>query len=161
VTRSEAMPHSAGSGMGTWRWRNVPLPEPLLGGLGGGIVLHVVERWRLVPAPWIGHAVGWPLVLAGSVLAIRAVTAAGSVDLEEPDRVVVAGPYEHTRNPMYVAWALVSVGVSFLVNTAWPLVLLPVALAVIHVSVLHEERELDRRFGAEYREYRNRTRRYL
>jgi hypothetical protein len=81
VARSTAVPHSDTSGMGTWRWRNVPLPEPLLGGLGAGIVLHVVERWRFVPAAWIGQAIGWPLVLAGSVLAIRAVTAAWSVDL--------------------------------------------------------------------------------
>ena len=64
-------------------------------------------------------------------------------------------------NPRYVAWTLAYVGVSFLVNTAWPLVLLPGVPALIHVSVLHEERELDHRFGAEYRQYRTRARRYL
>jgi protein-S-isoprenylcysteine O-methyltransferase Ste14 len=147
--------------MAAWRWRNVPLPEPYLGGLGAGILLHVFVPWRLVPTEWIGHAVGWPLVLAGGALALWAVTAAGVVDLEEPDRIVVAGPFTRSRNPMYVAWGLVYVGVSFLVHTAWPLVVLPAALALTHVTVLREEHELERRFGAEYRDYRSRTRRYL
>jgi protein-S-isoprenylcysteine O-methyltransferase Ste14 len=147
--------------MAAWRWRNVPLPEPYLGGLAAGILAHVFVPWRLVPVAWIGHAVGWPLVLAGGALALWAVTAAGVVDLEEPDRIVVAGPFTRSRNPMYVAWGLVYVGVSFLVHTAWPLVVLPAALALTHVTVLREEHELERRFGAKYRDYRSRTRRYL
>jgi protein-S-isoprenylcysteine O-methyltransferase Ste14 len=150
-----------GGRMAVSRWRNVPLPEPYLGVLGAGILLQVLVWWRLVPTPWIGHVAGWPMVLAGGALALRAVRAAGAVDLEEPDRIVVAGPYARIRNPMYVAWGLAYVGVSFLVNSAWPLVMLPVALALIHLSVLREERELDRRFGAEYWDYQRRTRRYL
>ena len=62
---------------------------------------------------------------------------------------------------MYAAWGLIYVGVSFLVDSAWPLAMLPAALALIHVSVLREERELGRRLGDEYRDYRSRTRRYL
>jgi protein-S-isoprenylcysteine O-methyltransferase Ste14 len=46
-------------------------------------------------------------------------------------------------------------------GTAWPLLLLPVVLVVTQVVVLREERSLERRFGAAYRNYKMSVRRYL
>jgi protein-S-isoprenylcysteine O-methyltransferase Ste14 len=44
----------------------------------------------------------------------------------------------------------------------WPLILLPAALAVLAKGVIErEERYLDRRFGAVYREYLERVPRWL
>jgi protein-S-isoprenylcysteine O-methyltransferase Ste14 len=62
---------------------------------------------------------------------------------------------------MYVAWTLIYVGVAFVVNTTWPLVLLPAVLLLTHRTVLREEGDQERRFGAEYRDYKDRVRRYL
>jgi protein-S-isoprenylcysteine O-methyltransferase Ste14 len=46
-------------------------------------------------------------------------------------------------------------------GTAWPLLLLPVVLAVTQVVVMREERSLERRFGDAYRTYTASVRRYL
>jgi protein-S-isoprenylcysteine O-methyltransferase Ste14 len=144
-----------------WRWGNIPLPEAHLVGLGAGILLQVLAPWRLPWPAWIGHACGWPLILAGLWLAAWAVRAAADVDLERPNQLVHRGPYTFSRNPMYLASTLVYVGIALVANAAWPLLLLPVVLLVTHVVILREERSLQRRFGAGYRSYTTSVRRYL
>jgi protein-S-isoprenylcysteine O-methyltransferase Ste14 len=148
--------------MTSWRWRNVPLPEAHLIGLGAGILAHLLFPWRLLPTAWVGQVVGWPLLVAGAALAVWAVRSAGDVNLERPHRLVVTGPYRFSRNPMYVAWTLGYVGLGFLFNTAWPLLVLPAVLVVTHQwGIRREERELEARFGDEYLGYEARVRRYV
>ncbi len=70
------------------------------------------------PEWWIGHAVGWPLVVAGVLLmewSKRTMHRAG-VDPNpyEPTTAIVAtGPYAVSRNPMYVFATVVYVGIAF------------------------------------------------
>jgi protein-S-isoprenylcysteine O-methyltransferase Ste14 len=62
---------------------------------------------------------------------------------------------------MYLAWTFGYVGAGLVAGTAWPLLLLPVVLAVTQVVVMREERSLERRFGDAYRTYTASVRRYL
>jgi protein-S-isoprenylcysteine O-methyltransferase Ste14 len=144
-----------------WRWANVPLPEAHLVGLGAGFLIQLLAPGTLPWPFWAGHAFGWPLILAGLWLAAWAVRAAADVDLERPNQLVRRGPYAFSRNPMYVAWTLVYVGIALVANAAWPLLLLPVALLVTHRGVVREERFLERQFGPAYRTYQTSVRRYL
>jgi protein-S-isoprenylcysteine O-methyltransferase Ste14 len=144
-----------------WRWRNIPIPEAHLVGLGTGILLQVVTPWRPPWPAWIGHGCGWSLLLAGLAFGTWAVRTAAAVDLERPGQLVDSGPYAHSRNPMYVAWTLGYVGVALVAGTAWPLLLLPVVLVVTHIVVRREERSLERRFGDAYSSYKTSVRRYL
>jgi protein-S-isoprenylcysteine O-methyltransferase Ste14 len=147
--------------MRVWRWRNVPVPEPHLGGLALGILLQIIRRWRLLPAVWLGHAIGWPMLVAGVSLICWSVMAAGDVDVDHPDRLLVGGPYSVSRNPMYIAWTLVYAGLTFVLNTAWPIALLPLVLLLMHLTILREEAVLVARFGDGYLGYKRRVRRYL
>jgi protein-S-isoprenylcysteine O-methyltransferase Ste14 len=145
----------------TWRWRNTPLPEPHLVGLGVGIVLNVITSWRPAWPAWSRHGLGWPLILAGLLLAAWSVRAAADVDMERPDQLVRRGPYAFSRNPMYLAWMLVYLGIALLLQIAWLLLLLPVVLLWTHLVVVGEERRLEGRFGTAYRGYKRSVRRYL
>jgi protein-S-isoprenylcysteine O-methyltransferase Ste14 len=147
--------------MPAWQWRNVPLPEPHLGGLVIGTLLQVVVPWPLAHGHWGAPVTGGLLMLAGLSLATWAVTTAATVNLAQPHRIIRSGPYGRSRNPMYVAWTLVYLGVALIANTAWPLVLLPAVLLWTHAVVLREERHLESHFGAEYRQYRSSVRRYI
>src|SRR5260370_12412718 len=88
--------------------------------------------------------VGWALValallLSGSAafLMFRAGT---TPNPRRPTTALVAhGPYRFTRNPMYLALALLYLGLSLLVNSAWPLVLFPVALMLVERCVIVPE----------------------
>ena len=76
--------------------------------------------------------------------------------------IVESGPYRFTRNPMYVAMACAYLGLSLLLNNVWALVLLPLVLVVVDLAVIRrEERYLTAKFGAPYREYCARVRRWL
>jgi protein-S-isoprenylcysteine O-methyltransferase Ste14 len=74
----------------------------------------------------------------------------------------IEGPYTMTRNPMYVAFALVYLGITFVVNAFWPLLFLPEALVFTYLfAIKREETYLAREFGDAYTEYCARVRRWL
>ena len=76
--------------------------------------------------------------------------------------IIQSGPFRISRNPVYLADTLCYVGVAILLNTAWPLLFLPVVLLVMHRGViLREERYLEQKFGDEYNSYKMRVRRWL
>jgi protein-S-isoprenylcysteine O-methyltransferase Ste14 len=76
--------------------------------------------------------------------------------------LATGGPYHFTRNPMYVGMALLYIGLALVLNTAWPLVFLPLVLLIIDAAVIRrEERYLISAFGEEYRAYCSRVRRWL
>ena len=81
---------------------------------------------------------------------------------EPTTALVTDGPFRLTRNPAYLANALMFAGIALLANAPWAVLPLPVVLAVIQRGVIErEERYLERRFGQEYRRFRARTRRWI
>lgn len=58
-----------------------------------------------------------------------------------------------SRNPIYVAWTLIYLGVALVLNTAWLLLLVPLLAALIHREAQREEERLEEAFGSEYRAY--------
>ncbi|MBL8699055.1 MAG: isoprenylcysteine carboxylmethyltransferase family protein [Alphaproteobacteria bacterium] len=76
--------------------------------------------------------------------------------------LVTSGPYRWSRNPIYVALILVYAAATVALDTAWPLVLLPVVVAALHHLVIRrEERLLAGLFGEAYRDYAARVRRWF
>lgn len=77
------------------------------------------------------------------------------------DRLVTTGIYRYSRNPQLVGWALILLGVA-LINKSGAALLLATMFCVsclIYVPV--EERFMERRHGAGYREYKRTVPRYL
>jgi len=133
-----------------------------------GYVAHRVVPLRLWgDPPPVARLVGWALVAAGVLLAASAVVLfrrAGTTP--NPTRpttaLVLHGPYRFTRNPMYVGLSLCYLGAALLVNSIWPLLLFPALIVLVQRWVIApEEAYLERKFGAEYRAYRARVRRWL
>lgn len=125
----------------------------------------------LAPAPLLpGGPIWWaglPLLGLGISLgasAIAAMRRSGTpVDPYEPSAAVVTGgPYRYTRNPIYLGLVLIYLGVAALLNSIWPLVMLPVVLVLIDRFVIaREERYLERKFGGDYLHYKSSVRRWL
>jgi len=77
-------------------------------------------------------------------------------------RLVTRGPYRLTRNPMYVGVTLTYLGVAALRAVLWPVLLLPIPLAILNYVVIPQEESLLRAtFGAAYEQYCARVRRWL
>lgn len=148
--------------MSSFRWSNIPIPEGHVIPLVAGIALDTWLPLRIIHLPWLKHLLGWPLVLLGGFIALWAAMDFKAMDFSQPTAVIDSGPYQVSRNPMYVAWTMLYLGLALLVNTWWLLIFLPAVLAFTHSIVVHrEERELEQKFGEEYREYQDRVRRYL
>lgn len=133
----------------TWetRLRNIPLPEPILLGIGCGVAAHRLCPWRL-PGPEVARrAVGLLLIGVGGTLTVWSWWATRRVDLGHPRRLVTAGPYAISRNPMYVGWGLVHLGVAMNVGSVWILGTIAPAAVMLHRQVLREERQLHGLFG--------------
>ena len=81
---------------------------------------------------------------------------------ETSSRLVTSGIYRHTRNPMYLGMAVVLLGWAAWLGSAWSLLGIAMFAAYItRFQILPEETALQRIFGAEFDEYRERVRRWL
>ena len=83
------------------------------------------------------------------------------IDRDHPDRLITTGFFAFSRNPIYVAFAIILIG-QFLIFSNWILLLyLGAAVWLFHRQVLREEEYLQSHYGPEYSEYCNRVRRYF
>jgi protein-S-isoprenylcysteine O-methyltransferase Ste14 len=80
----------------------------------------------------------------------------------EPLAFVTAGPFEFTRNPMYLGMLLSLVGWLLRLGSLVPTMVIPCFFALIHYRfVLREEPFMAEHFGDAYAAYRARVRRWL
>lgn len=135
---------------------------PLVGGL-------LLDRWypmRSIP-PGLAAPVGIASLVIGLAVAVAAVrrfrSARTTLQPWEPTSALVTdGPFRLSRNPIYIAYTLLYLGVGFWVNSVWPPVLLPLVIWLMHRMVIaREEAYLEHRFGEVYRAYKRRVRRWL
>ena len=84
------------------------------------------------------------------------------VPIRPATTLVVSGPYRFTRNPMYLAWELIVIGVGLAANAPWVILMaIPAALLTRRLVIDKEERYLETKFGAEYLDYKARVRRWV
>jgi protein-S-isoprenylcysteine O-methyltransferase Ste14 len=135
-----------------------------------GILLGAALQWAL-PLPLRADALPW-WIGAGLVAAAVALfaTATGTfvragtpIPTNRPTRRLVRrGPYAFSRNPIYVSFVVLQVGLACWIDTAWLLVtLVPVVLVLEYGVIRREERYLAARLGAEYGDYARRVRRWI
>jgi len=144
----------------------VPPPLIYLLPLVLGLVLDTRARVPFLPRG-VARALGWPLVVGGAVLngwflrTIREADVPIRTDRPVP-RLTTEGPFRHSRNPSYLALAMIYAGIAALRNSLWAALLLPLVVYVIRREVIgREERYLERAFGEEYLAYKARVRRWV
>jgi protein-S-isoprenylcysteine O-methyltransferase Ste14 len=141
-------------------------PLVYLGSIALGVILHIVWPTSLLPrgvSPLLGALV--VLLAIGLFLsAVRTFRAAGTpVPGNQPTTTIVrTGPYRFSRNPIYLAFSLLQLGIALWVNSLWLVVTLLPAVAVMSFVVIpREERYLAARFPSEYPRYKTSVRRWL
>lgn len=111
---------------------------------------------------WIGVAfclIGllfllWSLVSFGQSFRI-------GIDIDHPEQLITRGVFAVSRNPIYVAFAMILLG-QFLVFSNWILLVYTVAAFwLFHRQILREEDFLKQHYGEAFMAYCQRVRRYL
>jgi len=130
------------------------------------VALDFMQPLRFLPSE-LGAFIGIPIVVAALVLfllSVRRFKAAGTpVPGNRPTTAIVrSGPYQWSRNPIYLAFSVLQLGIACWFNSLWVLGTLAAALGLMTwVVIPREERYLERKFGAEYLEYKASVRRWL
>ncbi|MBL4819416.1 MAG: isoprenylcysteine carboxylmethyltransferase family protein, partial [Gammaproteobacteria bacterium] len=77
-------------------------------------------------------------------------------------KVMSTGLYAHSRNPIYVSFCLMIIGVGLSQNSFWILIsFVPCAFIIFHTAIAKEEKYLEQKFGEEYKKYKEKVRRWL
>jgi len=138
-------------------------------GLGAGAILENAAPLSLPEAriSVMQMFLGGGLAAAGLALFVWAVSTfararTGIMPERSASCVVIAGPYRWSRNPMYVAFTAIYLGVAVALDLPWALLLLPgVMAALLALVIRREERYMQGVFGAAYDSYCRRVPRWL
>jgi protein-S-isoprenylcysteine O-methyltransferase Ste14 len=80
---------------------------------------------------------------------------------EEKTELITSGVYQHSRNPAFIGFYLLYVGILLSYFNFYLLVVTVLAIISLHLQILHEEKSLLRMFGPKYTEYMKKVRRYV
>lgn len=146
----------------------VKIPPPVIFIVGLIIGFGLDYQW---PAPQLPTDVqfisGGFLILISFVPAIWGlklfIKAKTNLDVRKPThQIVTTGPYQWSRNPIYLSLCILYIGIAVAADSIWVLLFLVPAVFVIHHRViLREEAYLERKFGEEYINYKNSVRRWI
>jgi protein-S-isoprenylcysteine O-methyltransferase Ste14 len=146
----------------------VRVPPPAVYALALGASWLLQRTW---PLPFIANDtalwVGITLVAIGLAFALTSIVTMmrgrGTVNTNAPsEALVVTGIYRISRNPMYVALALMYTGFAIAMILPWGLALLPLLLIYTQKMVIErEEAFLSKAFGQAYTDYAAHVRRWL
>jgi protein-S-isoprenylcysteine O-methyltransferase Ste14 len=122
-----------------------------------------VVKW--IPRPW--NLIGWAIIAKGIFITLWAWSlfkraGTGIKPFSPSTALVVAGPYQFTRNPMYLGMATILLGAAVVLGSLTPFVG-PVIFVVIitYRFIRPEEQHMERAFGTAYLDLKRRVRRWL
>lgn len=163
AARRSAVPHVASTfGQIAVFWGLFLVVIPLL-------ARFLEQRWEIaLPVPAVVAPVGVAVLVSASALGIWSAivmsTLGNGTPLPSamPTSLVIAGPYRWVRNPMAVAGIVQGAAVG-LILSSWVVVVYAIAGSLVWNYAIrpHEEADLERRFGDEFRRYRDAVRCWL
>ncbi len=150
------------------RGPGLKFPPPLLA------VLMAAAAWLIdsqQPLPitsggglWLGGGIVIGLALTIALLALVQFLAHKThVEPWHPTTAIIQnGLYRFSRNPIYLAFCIATVGVGLLLNSWWIVASsLPLKSLLQRLVIQREEAYLERKFGQDYLEYKRRVRRWI
>lgn len=140
-------PYAAAMLGGWWLDRN-PIPLPL--------DLGALTR----PLGWLAVSIGLGLMVWTMWTFVRHHTTVNP--FSGASALCTSGPFQFSRNPIYLGDWFILLGVSLLLTTFWPLTFAPLIWIMLRFGVIrHEEAHLEAKFGDAYRSYKARVRRWI
>jgi protein-S-isoprenylcysteine O-methyltransferase Ste14 len=140
-------------------------PVVLLGAIALGITANSIWPLPFMPS---GLVLAGPVVVFAAlllfVLSLREFRAAGTSvrGTERTTTIVRTGPYGFSRNPIYLAFVLMLLGLALWLNNFWLFGALVAFASFISIMIIpREERFLERNFHAQYSDYKATVRRWL
>lgn len=133
------------------------------------VIAYFLGRFISLPltAPTILRYIGLALMVVGVLLGIGAFIefqkAHTTLDPHgSTTQLVTSGIYRFTRNPIYLGFLFIVIGLPLYLGLYWGIVIAPVYIVLTnHLIIQHEEVYLKGKFGEAYTDYTSRVRRWL
>lgn len=131
------------------------------------VVVEVVSIWMNISMLWNGfRMVGFVLAVVGDILfaiAVWTMRDSWRAGIPEKDKteMVTGGIYSISRNPAFLAFDLVYIGILLMFFNPLLLMWTVATVMMLHLQILQEEEYLVIAFGEKYVEYRESVGRYL
>lgn len=147
-----------GMKMAKWTWIAFSMTYPLL-------IFGSVGEYFLIPRRinlWISGMGAvivairiwlkwWAMLTLGEYWSVQ-------IEIRESHKLTKDGPYRYLRHPAYLSNLMEYLGVPFIANAYYTLIgVLLIYLPLNLIRLRLEERELIRKFGEEYEDYRNKV----
>lgn len=127
-------------------------------------ILSIIFGWNHMPANarFTGFCIGMlgDIIFLASVLCMKDSWRAGIPD-KDRTTLVTTGIYRYSRNPAFLGFDFMYVGLLLMYFNLSMLVVSAFAIIMLHLQILQEERYLTENYGDSYREYRKHVFRYL
>ncbi len=127
-------------------------------------LLSIVFDWSMLPfgARIGGFGIGLlgDVLFLVSVISMKSSWRAGIPDQDETE-LVTDGIYSFSRNPAFLGFDLMYLGVLLLFSNPLLLLFTAFAMVMLHLQILQEEQFMERRFGMEYVQYKRHVSRYI
>ena len=127
-------------------------------------ILSIIFGWNHMPANarFTGFCIGMlgDIIFLASVLCMKDSWRAGIPD-KDRTTLVTTGIYRYSRNPSFLGFDFMYVGLLLMYFNLSMLVVSAFAIIMLHLQILQEERYLTENYGESYREYRKHVFRYL
>ncbi|NIU89029.1 MAG: DUF1295 domain-containing protein [Nitrosopumilaceae archaeon] len=111
--------------------------------------------------------IGIALIIVSIILPLLAIKTLGKFKtthmVSEPTTAIVSsGVFRYSRNPIYLCGITLYLGISLIINSLLLLIsIFPLFYAIREGLVKREEQYLERKFGQEYLNYKERVRRWI
>jgi protein-S-isoprenylcysteine O-methyltransferase Ste14 len=131
------------------------------------IILAILLAWLAplpIPAPMLIRNVGLGLAMLGFILGLLALREFKRVrSLKKSSRsLITTGVYHYTRNPVYLGFVIMLIGLPLSMGTYWGVILTwPLVVLANNLIIKQEEAWLAKEFNKEFQAYASRVRRWL
>jgi protein-S-isoprenylcysteine O-methyltransferase Ste14 len=146
----------------------IRIPAPILAMIH--ITMAILLGWLAplpIPAPVFVRWLGLGLAALGFILGVLALIefrrARTTSDPKKPvQSFVTSGIYRHTRNPIYLGFVLMLIGIPLNLGVYWGFVLVwPLVIFTNNMVIKDEESHLEKKFKEQFTSYKSRVRRWL
>ncbi len=137
-----------------WAFHHLPL-----------VLASLYGVWPLPLGRTLAFTSGALVTIAGVVILAVGMTTFGSYDRsagKDTSRLITSGIYRWSRNPQFIGWVSILLGISLAGRSGFALALAFLLLVILHwYTVRLEEPYLERIFGDEYRLFASKTARWV
>ena len=129
-----------------------------------GLILDVIFPINIFNDSLYQYA-GIALIFLGSFIIYWAQSTSGRTKKDEEKgapRNFECGPYKYSRNPTHIGLSIMTIGLAFLLNSVFSLVLTVIASVITKNIFLKKEEELlEKKYGQEYLDYKKKVSTWL